>query len=103
MTEKTNHPLYFMGRKIGTYDSVDIYPETGMKIFKFQPDAKCTLPAGTLFIDFGRGTARPVSSTPDLSEPIDIIEAISSCDKVTEKEFADETSAIEAVDEDEEE
>ena len=100
---KTQHPFYFMGRKLGTYDSVDIYPETGMKLFKFEPDAKCKLPAGTLFFDIGRGTARPVNKDNQPADPIDILEAISSCDKVTEKEFAAEDAAIEAMDEEEEE
>lgn len=95
------HPLYFMGRKLGTYDSVDIYPETGLKLFKFTPGEGCQLPSGNLFFDIGRGTARVVTKN-HLGDPIDILSAISSCPKVSEKEFSEEEAAIDA-DNDEEE
>lgn len=96
-TPNTTIPLLFMGRKLGTYDSVDIYPESGMKIFSFEPDAKCKLPAGDIFIDLGRGTAKYGDAGPEL----DLIDAISPCDKFTEAEFAAVDKLVEDSEQDE--
>jgi hypothetical protein len=86
------HPLYFMGRKIGTYDSVDIYPETGLKFYNYNPDAKCTIPAGTIFIDLGRGTVIVEGADPETTT--DVITAIQSCDKVSAEEWDAEEARL---------
>lgn len=98
-----SHPFYFMGRKLGSYDSVDIYPETGLKIYNFEPEAKCKLPAGTIFVDIGRGVVRLVEKGLEVGEAHDIIEAIASCDRVTKDEWDTEEKAIDGEDSDEDE
>lgn len=100
MTTPTDiHPLYFMGRKIGTYNSVDIYPETGMKFYDYKPGEGSKIPPGTIFIDMGRGTAKLHLKGQEPSEPIDVIDAISACPKFSEAEFAQEEALIDAEEE----
>jgi hypothetical protein len=75
-----------LGRRLGTYESVDILPESGFRIYSFEPGEGCALPKGDLFLDLGTGSARKVDGpTPETS--FDILTCIGSCPKVTPEEF----------------
>ena len=85
-------PFILLGRLLGSYDSVDILPETGMRIYDFEPSKECKLPKGTLMIDLGKGTVTLSSGTGSH----DLVDAIADLPKTSDKDFDDAVAALDA-------
>lgn len=92
--------LVLLGRKIGTYTSVDILPEAGLRIYDYQPAAESKIPAGDIFLDFGQGNALHLANGQTPSQSFDIIDSISACARVSEEEFKQIEEAAEVPQED---